>query len=188
MDQRAALTVVAHNPFTFSTRDRKHEVLKALSHAHLIALSGTKTKMPKTKDVWFSYRMGKYRVFEFGYSGAVFTNSSAGVAIAVDTTIFPDACFRNAFAAPADIQGRGGAVLYRTRTRHVLFCAVYCPPGLSETQQTASIRVHKWLRETVCSRGPRVTPIVGGDFNAHVGYHAVEETPRRWQLTDDQHV
>ncbi len=87
--------------------------------------------------------------------------------------MLPDSAMRHPISLPQGLQGRGGAVRYKTDRQDVLIVVAYVPPGVesSRAQQEAPNGIHRWLVEVIAAQSARTVVVLGLDANGKVGMH-----------------
>lgn len=138
-----SLRIVSYNPMqAFDLRIES--ICSQLSRAHVIGLSGTGRKRLSHVSSYQTRRFGKYSGFDWGWIPKVVgINKSCGVLLLVDRTVLLNSCVNHIYSPPDSLQGRAGAVRYKTANLDVCFICAYLAPNINNTHNMINHKVLK---------------------------------------------
>lgn len=160
-------SIVSYNAQRCRRAARWAEITTEFRSTAVWAVQGTRERF----DHQGHYRrMGKFHTYSWGYGRGQGTNKACGVTLGLHSRPFKQSHVKRVYTFPLAFEGRLGALRIRNRVLDLFLVVVYMPVNpATEHARHVCESVSRQLGILLSSAPARTVPIVGGDFNAHIG-------------------
>jgi hypothetical protein len=165
----SALRIISFNPLV-ANHSRIISICSEFNEKHIIALPGTGKKHNKQGDAYSFRKCGKFSCFEWGWAAKqAGINKSCGLCLLVSRKVLPNTCINHVYSPPMSLQGRVGAVRYKTPKLDICIVVMYLAPSLNNTLSVINKKVLAWVQDLMSKRGHRVAFVICTDANSKLG-------------------
>ena len=123
------ISAITYNPMN-ATGLRMQSIQHEFRFYNVIGLCGTARMTEQHEAQYRSYRLKNHTVFDWGWQKRTpGINKSCGVTLLIDRATLPNKCLNAVYSPPRSMQGRAGAVRYKTASQDLCIVAMYLAPA-----------------------------------------------------------
>ena len=138
------LKIVSYNPMA-ANYERLLSIMQELQATHIIGLAGTARKWVHEFGPCKKSSINNFTTYEWGWTCShPGLNKACGTMLCINNSVLPAHCLNAVYSPPPNLQGRGGAVRYKTTHFDILAMVLYLAPNTHSKFHNCNRKLLSW--------------------------------------------